>query len=66
MNNTENDSFDKDKDTKKENSSLEQELIEALAQKNEDIKSGNTPTDKGEADEDKKSGGFDKWSVSWP
>jgi len=45
--------------------SLEEEIIEALKKKNEQIASGEEQPDDN-VNKGKTSGGFDEWSVSWP
>lgn len=48
------------------NSSLEEEIIKGLKERNESIRSGNVTEEDRSSKDDNKSGGFYEWSVSWP
>lgn len=57
----------KDEIDENERSSLEEEIITALKEKNEEIKSGKVSDNENESNKKgNKSSGFDEWSVSWP
>ncbi|MDQ0638471.1 hypothetical protein QF042_002036 [Pedobacter sp. W3I1] len=57
----------KDENIENEKSSLEEEIITALKEKNEAIKSvKNSDHESQGSKKDNQSSGFDEWSVSWP